>query len=85
MLEKQDVEFKQVWKDEYLKWICGMANAEGGTIYLGVNDKGHVIGIDKPETLLKEIPNKIKNTLGIIAEVKIVQENDLQYIFRFIK
>ena len=80
MLEKQNVEFKQVWKDEYLKWICGMANSDGGTIYLGFNDKGQVIGIDKPETLLKEIPNKIKNTLGIIAEVKIIPENGLQYI-----
>ena len=32
MLENQDVEFKAIWKDEYLKWICGMANANGGII-----------------------------------------------------
>ena len=30
--ETQNVEFKQSWRDEYLKWICGFANADGGTI-----------------------------------------------------
>ncbi len=37
MLEKQNVEWKQKWKDEYLQWICGFANAQGGTIYIGKN------------------------------------------------
>ena len=31
--ENHNIEFKQSWRDEYLKWICGFANAEGGTIY----------------------------------------------------
>ena len=34
MKENQDVDFKQIWKDEYLKWICGMANSNGGIIIL---------------------------------------------------
>lgn len=33
VLENQNTEFKAVWKDEFLKWICGMANANGGIIY----------------------------------------------------
>ena len=36
--EKQNVEFKESWRDEYLKWICGFANAQGGTLYIGVKD-----------------------------------------------
>ncbi len=24
--ENQDIEFKESWRDEYLKWICGFAN-----------------------------------------------------------
>ena len=27
--EIQNIEFKQTWRDEYLKWICGYANAVG--------------------------------------------------------
>ncbi|MDR3366275.1 MAG: DeoR family transcriptional regulator [Prevotellaceae bacterium] len=29
MPEQQNTEYKSIWKDEYLKWICGFANANG--------------------------------------------------------
>mgnify|MGYP000500400021 CR=1 FL=1 len=32
MAESQNIEYKESWRDEYLKWICGFANAQGGTI-----------------------------------------------------
>jgi len=33
-----------------LKWICGYANAQGGTLYIGKEDNtGKVLGIDKPQ------------------------------------
>jgi len=31
MKENQQIEWKTSWRDEYLKWICGFANAEGAT------------------------------------------------------
>lgn len=46
MIENQDIEFKEIWKDEYLKWICGFANSNGGVIYIGKDDHGNVIGVD---------------------------------------
>jgi len=30
MPEQQNIEWKSAWRDEYLKWICGFANAKGG-------------------------------------------------------
>ena len=30
MSESQNIEYKQSWRDEYQKWICGFANAQGG-------------------------------------------------------
>jgi len=30
MAENQTIEYKQSWHDDYLKWICGFANASGG-------------------------------------------------------
>lgn len=45
--ENQNVEYKEIWRDEFLKWICGFANARGGTIYIGVDDNGKVIGVKK--------------------------------------
>ena len=43
--ESQNIEYKESWRDEYLKWICGFANAHGGRIYIGVNDNKEVIGL----------------------------------------
>ncbi len=80
MEESQNVEWKESWRDEYLKWICGFANAQGGKIYIGVNDRREVIGVEKSKKLLEDIPNKIINTLGIVADVNLLKENDKEYI-----
>ena len=39
MKESQNAEFKQSWHDEYLKWICGFANAKGGKLLIDVFDR----------------------------------------------
>lgn len=38
MSENPNIEYKESWRGEYLKWICGFANATGGKIYIGKND-----------------------------------------------
>jgi len=43
MKESQQTEWKQTWRDEYLRWICGFANAQGGTLCIGKNDNGEVV------------------------------------------
>ena len=43
--ESQNIEFKESWRDEYQKWICGFANAQGGTLYIGLRDNGEVCGV----------------------------------------
>ncbi len=80
MPEKQNTEYKSSWHDDYLKWICGFANAQGGRIYIGKDDAGSVVGIDNYKLLMDEIPNKIKNNLGITAEVNLLQEDDKHFI-----
>ena len=70
--EHQSIEWKESWQDEYLKWICGYANAYGGTIYIGTDDDGNVVGIDNARDLLERIPNKITDTMGIIADVNLL-------------
>ncbi len=71
MQEKQNIEWKESWRDEYLKWICGFANAQGGKIYIGKNDKGEVVGIDNAKKLLEDIPNKVRDILGILVDVNL--------------
>ncbi len=50
--ENQNIEFKSTWDDEYLKWICGFANSQGGKLFVGVDDSGNVIGIKDARKLL---------------------------------
>ncbi|MBT3206776.1 MAG: transcriptional regulator [Bacteroidetes bacterium] len=71
MQEKQNIEWKESWRDEYLKWICGFANAQGGKIYIGKNDKGDFVGIDNAKKLLEDIPNKVRDILGILVDVNL--------------
>lgn len=80
MPESQNIEWKESWRDEYLKWICGFANAKGGKIYIGKDDKGNVIGVPKFEKLMEDIPNKITNHLGIVANVNLLEESGKHYL-----
>ena len=80
MKENQHIEFKQSWRDEYLQYICGFANAQGGTLYIGIDDKGEVCGIKNAHTLLENLPNQINQTMGLLAQVDLHTEGDKEYI-----
>lgn len=80
MAESQNIEWKESWRDEYLKWICGFANAQGGKIYIGMSDNGQVTGILDSKRLLEDIPNKVQTTLGIIVDVNLLYANDKDYL-----
>lgn len=82
MPEHQTIEWKESWHDEYLEWICGYANAYGGILYIGKDDNGKVIGLEKKDTkkLLESIPCKVTDTMGIVADVNLLYEGTLEYI-----
>jgi ATP-dependent DNA helicase RecG len=79
-MEHQNIEYKESWRDEYIKWICGFCNATGGKIYIGIDDKGNVKGIADAEKLLEEIPNKTKDILGILVDVNIKTKAKKNYL-----
>ena len=64
MGETHIVEYKSIWKDEWLQWICGYANAEGGTLYIGLANKGEVVGLQNAKKLMEDIPNKIVSKMA---------------------
>ena len=80
MAENQNTEWKESWRDEYLKWICGFANAQGGKIYIGTADDGTVIGVPDSKKLLEDIPNKVRDILGIIVDVNLLTQDGKDYI-----
>lgn len=80
MSESQNIEWKSSWHDDYLKWICGFANAHGGTIYIGKNDDGIVTGLSDAKKLMEELPNKIRDRLGVVCEVNLQSEDGKEYV-----
>jgi ATP-dependent DNA helicase RecG len=78
--ESQNIEFKVTWRDEYLKWICGFANAYGGTIFIGKGDTGNVVDLKDAKKLLEEIPNKVRDILGILVDVNLHQTDQGKFI-----
>ena len=80
MSESQNIEWKQSWHDDYLKWICGFANAVGGTIIIGKDDDGTITHLENYKALMESLPNKIRENLGIICDVNLHDDNDKKYI-----
>ena len=80
MSESQNIEYKESWRDEYLKWICGFANAQGGRIYIGIDYNQQVVGVADTKRLMEDIPNKIVNYLDIVADVNLLHKEDKDYI-----
>lgn len=80
MPETQNIEWKSKWRDDYLEWICGFANAQGGRIYIGRDDNGHIIGLDNTRKLLEDIPNKVRNAMSIVVDVNRLEEDGKEYI-----
>jgi len=78
--ETQEVEFKSIWQDDYLKAICAFANSSGGKLYIGIDDKGKIIGVKDTQKLLQDIPNKIKNKLFITPFVSVLEKEEKDVI-----
>lgn len=71
MKETHNTEWKATWRDEYLRWICGFANADGGKLIIGRDNKGVPVGVNNAEKLLVDIPNKVRDILGIMVDVNL--------------
>ena len=80
MSETQNIEYKSTWRDEFLREICGFANAQGGTLFIGKDDDGNIVGVKNSKRLLEDLPNKITTILGIVADVNLHETEQGDYI-----
>lgn len=78
-------EFKVKLTDKFEEEVISFLNTNGGNIYLGVNDKGDIVGINGNIDLLQRtIKDRIKDnimssTLGLY-DVVVMEENNKKYI-----
>jgi ATP-dependent DNA helicase RecG len=74
MAENQNIEWKESWHNDYFKWICGFANAYGGVLVVGKDNEGRTKHIDKAEKLMEDLPNQVRDLLGIMVDVNLCSE-----------
>lgn len=80
MNEQQNIEFKAQWTDTILKTACAFANTNGGSIYIGIDDNGNPVELENVRKLMEDIPNKIKNIIGIVPNVNLIEKGGNQII-----
>ena len=73
--ESQTVECKQTWRNDCLKAVSAFANSDGGVLIIGLDDRGKPSGLKNVKRLLEDIPNTIRNKLGIIPSVELSKKN----------
>ena len=61
--ETERVEFKLTGTDEIYKEVIAFANTDGGTIYIGIDDKGNVIGVDQINETYTRLANGIRDEI----------------------
>ncbi len=78
--EHQNIEWKESWHNDYFKWICGFANAQGGTLFIGIDDKGNTKHLDNAKKLLEDLPNQVRDLLGLMVDVNLHTQNGADYL-----
>ncbi len=64
LFENQNIEFKQEYVPDIRKEVMGFANAEGGTVYVGIRKDGTVFGVGDPDGVMLQIVNSLKDALA---------------------
>lgn len=61
--ESESVELKEILKEDINKEVVAFANKEGGTIYIGIDDRGHEVGIQNLDESYTRLTNIIRDTI----------------------
>ena len=62
-LESMNIELKEILTSELKKEVVAFANTCDGTIYIGINDKGEVIGIENSDDVIERAGASIRNAI----------------------
>lgn len=64
IIENQNLEFKQEYVPEIRKEVVAFANAEGGTVLIGVRKDGVILGVEDPDAVMQQVANSLKDAIA---------------------
>ncbi len=83
-VETSTVELKRVFTPSLKKEIVAFANSEGGTIYIGVEDDGNVIGVEDAQRIADSVNTMIHEAiapdLSLFAEAHVERFEDVDLV-----
>ena len=62
--ESERIEYKSQMIDDIYKEVIAFANTNGGVIYIGIDDKGKLIGIDNVDETYTRLTNGIRDAIA---------------------
>ena len=61
--EDQSTEFKEAYVDDIKKTVVAFANTDGGTVFVGVDDSGRVVGVDDVDRTILRAQNALRDAI----------------------
>ena len=77
MNESEHIEFKENYTENIYKEIISFLNTNSGTIYIGYDDNGNLIGVKNSKEIEEKISNGIKTNIYPDARVFVSVSNDV--------
>lgn len=82
--ENNNLEFKRELTDSIIKEIIAFCNTTGGTIIIGYDDNGEIVGLDNAKEDLDRLSSKINDSIepsvNFLVSSRIEEEGDKQII-----
>lgn len=57
-----------------------LRQGQGGVLEIGRNDRGEVVAVEDAPRLLEELPNKLRDLLGIVADIELLMQDGKPYL-----
>ena len=84
LYESETVELKELYTSDLKKEIIAFANTNGGTIYIGVQDSGEIIGLDNADFIMQQISNSLRDSIrpdvSMFTNIELMKEDSKFFI-----
>jgi len=70
--ETETVEFKESPADAFFKTLSAFANSKGGIVFLGIDKKAGIVGVDSSADFLTDFTNRIVDKLSLYPDIETI-------------
>lgn len=84
LYESETVELKEIYTPDLKKEIIAFANTIGGTVYIGIDNNGEIVGIDDADFVMQQISNSLRDgirpDISMFTHIELMHEDNKCFI-----